>query len=496
MESRKDVNSSEQRLLLPTLGLRNRRQISTRRARIILFFVHLMSSSGGISGMIMLAQYVVKRVGDDAGYSNVTSVDHCTSNTSDPDAKHANEVQEEATDLLTYLNFVQSVPTIFACFLVGSYSDYIGRRIMLLLPLLTAFINFGIISLVIGFNLDLNFLYIGFGLDGLAGTWVALLVVVFAITADISVSKDSRTLWILLLLCSGCIVTAGVTLGTSYLIDSVGFLYASLIPTTMAFVNFLVPLFFFQETLAQRPVVRIWSPMFHCRRLFGLFVTQGSRRRRATLTVCIFIFVFAVASELKRETIDSLYQLHEPFCWDARRIGLYNSIRTGGGNLLGALWLTLLKNCLPSEVVGMIGVLFQVAAYTFEGLLNKSWQFYIVPVLLVPSISTIPIVRATMSLLVGVDQQGALFSSIAVVESVAALIAGTVFTKVYSATVSTMPGAVFFLTAGCGVIAFILYIQGVGSTVACESALRSAGTLCRGFEPRYRRPALTEGLKA
>ncbi|GFO15430.1 hypothetical protein PoB_004193500 [Plakobranchus ocellatus] len=54
---------------------------------------------------------------------------------------------------------------------------------------------------------------------------------------------------------------------------------------------------------------------------------------------------------------------------------------------------------------------------------------------------------------------------------------------------------------------------GVGSTVACESALRSAGTLlsqvraplpapdlqgpfCRRFEPRYRRPGLTEGLKA
>ncbi|GFO15458.1 hypothetical protein PoB_004196300 [Plakobranchus ocellatus] len=35
---------------------------------------------------------------------------------------------------------------------------------------------------------------------------------------------------------------------------------------------------------------------------------------------------------------------------------------------------------------------------------------------------------------------------------------------------------------------------GDGSTVACESALQ--GPFCRGFEPRYRRPGLTEGLKA
>ncbi|GFO48745.1 hypothetical protein PoB_007525000 [Plakobranchus ocellatus] len=37
---------------------------------------------------------------------------------------------------------------------------------------------------------------------------------------------------------------------------------------------------------------------------------------------------------------------------------------------------------------------------------------------------------------------------------------------------------------------------GVGGTVASESALRSQGPFCRGFEPRHRRPGLTEGLKA
>ncbi|GFO30922.1 hypothetical protein PoB_005742700 [Plakobranchus ocellatus] len=39
-------------------------------------------------------------------------------------------------------------------------------------------------------------------------------------------------------------------------------------------------------------------------------------------------------------------------------------------------------------------------------------------------------------------------------------------------------------------------IRGFGGTVATESALRSAGTFCRGFEPRHRRPGLMEGPKA
>ncbi|GFN81838.1 hypothetical protein PoB_000834400 [Plakobranchus ocellatus] len=37
--------------------------------------------------------------------------------------------------------------------------------------------------------------------------------------------------------------------------------------------------------------------------------------------------------------------------------------------------------------------------------------------------------------------------------------------------------------------------RGVGSTVVSESALCLQEPFCRGFEPRYRRPGLAEGLK-
>ncbi|GFO06891.1 hypothetical protein PoB_003339600 [Plakobranchus ocellatus] len=45
-------------------------------------------------------------------------------------------------------------------------------------------------------------------------------------------------------------------------------------------------------------------------------------------------------------------------------------------------------------------------------------------------------------------------------------------------------------------LVFFQYLGGVGGSVASESALRSAGHFCRGFEPRHRRPGLTKGLKA
>ncbi|GFN88958.1 hypothetical protein PoB_001546400, partial [Plakobranchus ocellatus] len=43
---------------------------------------------------------------------------------------------------------------------------------------------------------------------------------------------------------------------------------------------------------------------------------------------------------------------------------------------------------------------------------------------------------------------------------------------------------------------FLRYLGGVGGSVTSESALRSAGPFCRGFEPCRRRPGLTEDLRA
>ncbi|GFS00029.1 proton-coupled folate transporter-like [Elysia marginata] len=444
--------------LMPGNGRGQGRRISVLRTQIVTVLVHIFMTSVSTTYWIVLTQYLVDRLAREAGYDNVSSVDHCSSNASDLNTKHANEVQEKVADLETNFSYLQTIPAFFACFLVGSYSDYIGRRVLLLLPIFTQFLLLTLISFIIRFNLNVNLLYAGFALDGIVGSWPAIYIMEFAITADINTAKDSRTTWMYVVLCSGSIMLSGVTLVTSYLIQTLGFFYASLLLTSMGLLNLVIPLLFLQETLVCKPTDRNWNPAFHCHRLFGLYVSKDSRRRRATRVVCLIILVFAVANEMNLVTLDALYQLHEPFCWNALSIGEYTSIRYGVSNIGGALWLTVLRRFLPVEVLAMVGVAFQTSAFAFEAFVTKSWQFYIVPGLLVPNSCVVPVARAMLSLLVTSDQQGAVFSSIGVMETLCSLFTGAAYNQLYRATVSTMPGAIYLLMSSCAAVSFMFFI--------------------------------------
>ncbi|KAK3774918.1 hypothetical protein RRG08_007275 [Elysia crispata] len=239
------------------------RRISTLRNQVVIILVHIFMTSVTTIYWIVLTQYLVDRLAREAGYVNISSVDHCTSNASDPSTKHANEVQEQVTNFLTNFNFVQTVPAFFACFFIGSYSDYIGRRALLLLPIFTEFLVVATISCIIRFHLDVNLLYAGFGLDGLAGSWPAIFVLEFAITSDINASKDSRTVWMFVILCSGSIVLAGVMLATSFLINTLGFFYASLLLTSMGLLNFLIAFIFLQLRTIWKQLIQS-SSVFCC----------------------------------------------------------------------------------------------------------------------------------------------------------------------------------------------------------------------------------------
>ncbi|GFS00033.1 proton-coupled folate transporter-like [Elysia marginata] len=451
-------SDSETTRLLSGDSHREERRISVLRAQIVAVLVHTFIISTGFTYWIVLTEYLVDRTAREAGYDNLSSVDHCSSNASDLNTKHANEVQEKVADLLTTFTFVQTIPAFFVCFLVGSYSDYIGRRVLLLMPIFTQLVIVTMTSLIIRFNLNVNLLYVGFAMDGIAGSWPAVIVLEFAITADLNASKDSRTTWMYVIICTGSIMLSGVTIATSYLIQTLGFFYASLLLTSMGLLCFLIPLLFLQETLVHKPTNRVWNPLFHCQRLFGLYVSKDSRRRRVTRVICLAIFVFSVANDLSLGKMDSLYQLHEPFCWDALTIGEYASIRYGASNIGGAFWLAILRRFFPVEVLAAVAMAFQTCAYAFEALIKKSWQFLIVPGLLVPNSCAVPIVRSMLSLLVASDQQGAVFSSIAVVETLCLLCSGTAYNQLYGATVSTMPGAVYLLMSSCAAVAGILFL--------------------------------------
>lgn len=466
------------------------------RARVLAIVVPMLLSAAFVSRDTLLSQYLVDRLGQDENKTQ-DHVAACRSANISAD-KISDELESKTADLLGQYALLQTIPAFFVCFVFGSYSDFLGRRILLLVPVFTGVVKLLMTSLIIGYHLSLKYMYLAYAVDGLSGSWFTILVAVYAVTADINTETKSRTMSIFLTMCFSAASQAVFSIVSSDLISSLGYFDASLLIVGIGAVSFVVPLFLFPETLhcqqpqifntqtkdthyqavatdqescsgraeenlctrVESPDTKDWvNPVTQLRRLFGFYLFDGPLRRRAEMTLLLLVFMLLVANEINLGVIDSLYQLHRPFCWGPEQIGRYNAIRAAGSNIIGGLWLAGVQKCLSYEVIAMTGAVFQGAALVYEAFIAFSWQFYIIPILLVPAVPVSAAVRGLLSVKAKPQEQGALFSSIAVVETLCTLASTTSFNKVYSLTLaSATPGAVYILMSCCSALAFLLFI--------------------------------------
>ena len=73
---------------------------------------------------------------------------------------------------------------------IGTYSDVGGRKIAILLPSIGGMLKAIVFLIVIYLNLDVEFLLIGYMLDGLSGSQMCLYMAGFAYIADVTTEKD------------------------------------------------------------------------------------------------------------------------------------------------------------------------------------------------------------------------------------------------------------------------------------------------------------------
>ncbi|CAG5130694.1 unnamed protein product [Candidula unifasciata] len=455
MTATKEEKESE--LLLPKSNNGDKPRYSILRARISAAFIPVFAVSVSGTRESLVTQYIVKRLEDEIGFSNVTKVSSCIDSGNSSNTESGNDPQSQASEQLTYYVLAQTIPAFFACLLLGSYADYVGRRLLLLVPVFTNFVKTAIICCIVKFNFDLSYFYLAYGIDGLAGTSYSILLALYSFTADISYSKKDRTFWIYAVSCASSTMSAVINVTGGYLIKNYGFFEAAIFLCGLTLLSFIVPLIFLPETLQQRRSIKGVSPLTHIKNIFGLYFLDGTVRRRATFCVCLLMFIVGVANDLHLNSLDSLYQMHYPFCWDSVKIGNYSAIRTAGGHFLAIIVYKLLQMCMAIEPIGMIGATFQGGAFVLEAFINASWQFYLVPVILIPSCLTSSVMRTMFSILAGPDHQGAVFSSIAVFETLCSLATSQIYNRIYSATVSFMPGAVYLVMASVSCVTVALF---------------------------------------
>ncbi|XP_046575156.1 solute carrier family 46 member 3-like [Haliotis rubra] len=438
----------------PLLGEVDPKPKSFVKAMILCGVMMILYMSGLISLVPLLSQYIRVRVAE--SYSNNTNGsvgadDVCKRNNSDDNVRLGIKIQEEASELMLFIMLPGSIVSIFVNLLLGSYSDFLGRRFLFFVPTFGATLKATFMCFIIGFNMSLNWAYLAYLLEGCTGGFTAFLLAVFAYTADVTTPGRKRTFMIALM--EGILAVAGAVgqLAVGFIIEDVSYLFAAIMVAAIFGIALLVVVTVLPETMTNK-MEKQWSPLPHVKKVFGFFFTRGSGKQRAMYILALLIFYFGVIVNLGRTSVETLYQLDRPFCWSPLKIGYYGAIKLSFTVACSVIGLKLLQPCFRDMTIALIGLAFGAASFVMEGLAVNDWMLYSVPVIGFIAFNVVPVSRATMSKMTSPLEQGALFSSIAAMETICNTMSNTLYNAVYQSTVGVFRGAVFIMMAGFGVL--------------------------------------------
>ncbi|XP_046556691.1 solute carrier family 46 member 3-like isoform X1 [Haliotis rubra] len=418
--------------------------------------VSFLVALANVSLSPIISQYVHARLLD--GYNTTTSDEGssaCEVNTSSTTDDPLVKVQQETSNFLLLLAVVNNVPAIFVNVILGSTSDYLGRKMLFFIPSVGFFLRYVFCVVIMALEMDYKYFYIAYVLDGFGGSFGAFLVASFAYTADITSNGRGRILATSALeVCVALAACAGMLI-TGFFIPLVGYLNLNIIMTCTVFLAAVIILFL-PETMDSR-TKQPWSPITHFKKVFGFYFFKKGTKTGA-YRIMLLIFLFAVFSVVGRVGIETLYALNRPFCWNSVQVGYFGALRIGLSNVGSLIAIKFLQRHFRDQTIALLGAVDAALACVLEGLATSGWMLYLVPVVGIVSATTIPVIRGSMSRMTSQTEQGAVFAGIGVVETVMNLISQVAYTSVYSATVGSLKGTVFFLMAGLSGVTTVLVI--------------------------------------
>ena len=108
--------------------------------------------------------------------------------------KDVNFVHNETAEWDLYLNIARTLPAVFVTIFLGAWSDKVGRKVVIILPVLGDFFGFFFFLMsALYLELSLNYLLIGCLISGCFGNFTTMLQASCAYVADVS-SVGERTI--------------------------------------------------------------------------------------------------------------------------------------------------------------------------------------------------------------------------------------------------------------------------------------------------------------
>jgi DHA1 family tetracycline resistance protein-like MFS transporter len=314
--------------------------------------------------------------------------------------------------------------------ILGSLSDKIGRRPVLLISLAGSTISY----LLLAFSSHLSWLFIG---RIIAGMTSANMAVASAYIVDISSTENRAKYFGRFNAMFGLGFIIGPVLGG--LLGQYGLKLPFLIAALLTGSNFLIALFALAESRPQHAAIQKHASL----NPFKIFKVALSQRNLIPLMVIFFIFSAC------GEAYGVCWALwgHDTFHWNSFWVGL--SLGTFG------LCQVLVQSLLPQHAVKfwgerntvLIGLGCLFVALNIMAFAQQGWIiFVIMPIFALGSIGT-PSLQALASTKVSADQQGQFQGLIASTVSLASVIAPLFFSSIYFHFHTQWSGAIWLIVA-------------------------------------------------
>ncbi|PVD25739.1 hypothetical protein C0Q70_13399 [Pomacea canaliculata] len=316
-------------------------------------------------------------------------------NVNDTMADTKNRIVADTSRLIFLLGYATFIPTLFLSFFMGSYSDYLGRRILVLLSMSGNCLKALVFLVVVCLNINLHYLYLAYLLDGLFGSFNGLEMGLHAATSDTTVDIKERALIFAFLRGSFAISGVSSQISVGFLITSVGFVVPAILCCAVSVIACILVFFLMPETL-QRPAQTPLNPLVHLRKVLQRCASHVTIGNLAMLSEAASFALEAFAS---------------------------------------ADWMMYLTPAL--------GVFSSSARPVVKTLMSQ-----ITP----PTDKSVRLSVADLCF------TGAIFSSMAAVEIVSRMSSTAIHNTLYTSTLSTFPGAVFLLLAALSIICVALLL--------------------------------------
>lgn len=371
-------------------------------------------------------------------------------------------IQEATARLNVFISLSATLPAIFTSIVLGSNSDRVGRRPLIILPFLGKIFRYTILSLVAYLDLADYWIIIAVVIDGLCGTSGLSILSAFAFVSDCT-NKNNRTKAIVIT--DVCIASTKflplMTLGL-YLENS-NFTPALLFTLGLAVVGFILATIFQPESTLDIQHLNIFQQLARAKfsqttKIFQVFLAKRAGHNQRNLLLLIGAHLSLIVMTYGSSAVQYLYLYGTPFCFDSFGVSLVTTTITAISVLFTTIYTCAVPKHSDNLFLPMLGLSFHIAQITIYAVANTVWMIY-----MGASIGALyhvfsPVIRARITKLVEPTEYATVFILTLIFESGGNYAINALSNEIYKATLTIYSGIVYFAFSTFGILGIVFLL--------------------------------------